>query len=86
MGLSVCEGVCVYVKESTAVVCQRGGCACVCAADVTEELCASECLCVRVSGEIMNISVWVRLYAGSLLGKHMYVPNYVSVSAVVCFA
>lgn len=32
-----------------------------CAADVTEELCASECLCVRVSAEIMNISVWVRL-------------------------
>lgn len=65
-----------------------------CAVDVTEELCASECLCVRVSGEIMNISVWVRLrvcvcvcvYAGSLLGKHMYVPNYVSVCVVVCFA
>lgn len=61
-------------------------------ADVTEELCASECLCVCVSGEIMNISVWVRLrvcvcvYAGSLLGKHMYVPNYVSVGVVVCFA
>jgi len=76
--------------ERAAVVCQRGGC--VWRTSLKNYVQANVCVCV--SGEIMNISVWVRLYvcvcvcvyAGSLLGKHMYVPNYVSVSVVVCFA
>jgi len=64
----------------------------VCVADVTEELCASECLCVcfwRNNEHLCvgaSVCVCVCVYAGSLLGKHMYVPNYVSVSVVVCFA
>lgn len=50
-----------------------------CAVDVTEELCASECLCVRVSGEIMNISVWVRLCVCVCLCVCMPVACWVSI-------
>lgn len=83
---------CVCMCERAAVVCLRGGC--VCGGRHWRTMCKrmfvcacfwrnNEHLCVGASA---SMCVCVCVYAGSLLGKHMYVPNYVSVGVVVCFA